>query len=113
MALQTIAESFHRLAVQLEAGDDAAIEVASFSKACDHVSVLFGCLGIAFKFAERDYVAKVSGCSVISYHCTISLCIFQTLLIYCCLCIDISSCALACCFRVLLSIHLVKHYLVE
>ncbi|KAJ7169401.1 hypothetical protein O6H91_Y242300 [Diphasiastrum complanatum] len=59
MALQTIAESFHRLAVQLEAGDDAAIEVASFSKACDHVSVLFGCLGIAFKFAERDYVAKV------------------------------------------------------
>uniref|UniRef100_M8ATP3 Glycolipid transfer protein domain-containing protein 1 n=1 Tax=Aegilops tauschii TaxID=37682 RepID=M8ATP3_AEGTA len=31
-----------------------------FSRACSNVSVLFGCLGIAFKFAEMDYVAKAS-----------------------------------------------------
>ncbi|XP_020591820.1 accelerated cell death 11 [Phalaenopsis equestris] len=35
------------------------IESVNFSDACSRVSVLFGCLGIAFKFAERDYVSKV------------------------------------------------------
>ncbi|KAI4985308.1 hypothetical protein ZWY2020_017938 [Hordeum vulgare] len=29
-------------------------------RACSNVSVLFGCLSIAFKFAEMDYVAKAS-----------------------------------------------------
>ncbi|XP_037431694.1 histone H3.3-like [Triticum dicoccoides] len=32
-----------------------------FSRACSNVSVLFGCLGIAFKFSLMDYVAKASG----------------------------------------------------
>uniref|UniRef100_M8BPM1 Uncharacterized protein n=1 Tax=Aegilops tauschii TaxID=37682 RepID=M8BPM1_AEGTA len=32
-----------------------------FSRACSNVSVLFCYLGIAFKFAEMDYVAKASG----------------------------------------------------
>ncbi|KAK3430633.1 hypothetical protein EUGRSUZ_E02492 [Eucalyptus grandis] len=58
--LRKIAQSFKELAAA--AGDDsraAAVEVAPFSHACSLVSPLFGCLGIAFKFAEMDYVAKV------------------------------------------------------
>lgn len=35
------------------------MELGPFSKACALVSPLFRCLGIAFKFAELDYVAKV------------------------------------------------------
>ncbi|XP_037410492.1 histone H3.3-like [Triticum dicoccoides] len=34
-----------------------------FSRAYSNVSILFGCLGIAFKFALMDYVAKASGLS--------------------------------------------------
>lgn len=59
--LRKIAQSFKELAAAA-AGDDsraAAVEVAPFSHACSLVSPLFGCLGIAFKFAEMDYVAKV------------------------------------------------------
>ncbi|KAL8208822.1 hypothetical protein R6Q57_008234 [Mikania cordata] len=36
------------------------IQLASFSRACSLISPLFRCLGIAFKFAEMDYVAKVN-----------------------------------------------------
>ncbi|KAI8568443.1 hypothetical protein RHMOL_Rhmol02G0199700 [Rhododendron molle] len=39
--------------------DAVQLETAPFSHACSLVSPLFGCLGIAFKFAEIDYVAKV------------------------------------------------------
>ncbi|CAL9158774.1 unnamed protein product [Musa hybrid cultivar] len=60
--LRRIAEAFEGLA---EAANckTASMEVAPFSRACSHVSVLFGCLGIAFKFAEMDYVAKVEDLS--------------------------------------------------
>ncbi|KAL9237022.1 hypothetical protein vseg_011612 [Gypsophila vaccaria] len=51
--LRKIAKAFEGLA------DQPDIAVAPFSEACAFVSPLFGCLGIAFKFAERDYVAKV------------------------------------------------------
>lgn len=56
--LTKISESFKELAatVNLQASD---VELAAFSRACSYVSPLFGCLGIAFKFAEMDYVAKV------------------------------------------------------
>lgn len=56
--LTKISESFKELAatVNLQAAD---VELAAFSRACSYVSPLFGCLGIAFKFAEMDYVAKV------------------------------------------------------
>ncbi|XP_050370137.1 accelerated cell death 11 [Argentina anserina] len=56
--LRKIAEAFEELeaAVNSQTGE---VEVARFSKACALVSPLFGCLGIAFKFAEMDYVAKV------------------------------------------------------
>ncbi|KAH7300640.1 hypothetical protein KP509_24G072600 [Ceratopteris richardii] len=63
--LQRIAVSFSELATCFNSEETKQEEakrnllVASFSSACSNVSVLFGCLGIAFKFAEMDYVAKV------------------------------------------------------
>ncbi|CAL1408234.1 unnamed protein product [Linum trigynum] len=35
------------------------LRLDSFCQACSLVSVLFSCLGLAFKFAETEYVAKV------------------------------------------------------
>lgn len=57
--LRKISDSFKELAatVNSEGGD---VEVAFFSRACALISPLFDCLGIAFKFAEMDYVAKVA-----------------------------------------------------
>ncbi|KAG7025130.1 Accelerated cell death 11 [Cucurbita argyrosperma subsp. argyrosperma] len=56
--LRNISESFKALAATVNA-ETTAVEVAPFSRACSFISPLFGCLGIAFKFAEMDYVAKV------------------------------------------------------
>ncbi|XP_052184088.1 accelerated cell death 11 [Diospyros lotus] len=60
--LRLIADAFKDLADNLGSQSPSGIvhlEVAPFSRACSLVSPLFGCLGIAFKFAELDYVAKV------------------------------------------------------
>ncbi|XP_030464730.2 accelerated cell death 11 [Syzygium oleosum] len=63
--LRKIGRSFKELAAAVDSQAAAAaaggvgVEVAPFSTACSLVSPLFGCLGIAFKFAEMDYVAKV------------------------------------------------------
>jgi len=57
--LKKMAEAFEGLAISVNT-QGANIEVAPFSHACSLVSPLFSCLGIAFKFAEMDYVAKVS-----------------------------------------------------
>lgn len=56
--LRKITEAFKELAATVNS-QTVNMEVAPFSKACSLVSPLFGCLGIAFKFAELDYVAKV------------------------------------------------------
>ncbi|CAN6683758.1 unnamed protein product [Malus baccata var. baccata] len=56
--LRKIAEAFKELEAAVNS-QAAEVEVAPFSRACSLVSPLFGCLGIAFKFAEMDYVAKV------------------------------------------------------
>lgn len=56
--LRKIAEAFKELELAVNS-QTAEVEVAPFSQACSLVSPLFGCLGIAFKFAEMDYVAKV------------------------------------------------------
>ncbi|XP_065882268.1 accelerated cell death 11 [Euphorbia lathyris] len=56
--LRKISEAFKELAVAVNS-QTPDLEVGSFSHACSLVSPLFGCLGIAFKFAEMDYVAKV------------------------------------------------------
>ncbi|KAL3344953.1 hypothetical protein AABB24_024081, partial [Solanum stoloniferum] len=60
--LRKMAEAFKDLANTLNSqtlDESAKMEVAPFSHACTLVSPLFRCLGIAFKFAELDYVAKV------------------------------------------------------
>lgn len=57
--LRKIAEAFKDLAITVNA-QDSDLKVAPFSHACSLVSPLFSCLGIAFKFAEMDYVNKVN-----------------------------------------------------
>ena len=56
--LRRIAASFEELAAVAKQQPAASMDAGAFSRACSNVSVLFGCLGIAFKFAEMDYVAK-------------------------------------------------------
>ncbi|XP_042520943.1 accelerated cell death 11-like [Macadamia integrifolia] len=57
--LGKIAEAFKDLAATINSGTQD-VKVAQFSRACSLISPLFGCLGITFKFAEMDYVAKVN-----------------------------------------------------
>jgi hypothetical protein len=58
--LRKISEAFKELEATVNSQTpDIEVEVAPFSRACSLISPLFGCLGIAFKFAEIDYVAKV------------------------------------------------------
>jgi len=60
--LRKISDAFNDLAITVNSqtlDHDPQLELASFSSACSLVSPLFRCLGIAFKFAELDYVAKV------------------------------------------------------
>ncbi|ESQ28408.1 hypothetical protein EUTSA_v10019106mg [Eutrema salsugineum] len=68
--LSVITEAFEDLADFLkprrnkrcDENDDESIDglrLDAFCSACTHVSVLFGCLGFAFKFAEMEYVSKV------------------------------------------------------
>ncbi|CAI9776052.1 unnamed protein product [Fraxinus pennsylvanica] len=59
-----MAEAFKELANAVnsqcpDGEEEPRIELGPFSLACSLVSPLFRCLGIAFKFAELDYVAKV------------------------------------------------------
>ncbi|KAL7145083.1 hypothetical protein ABFS83_07G055400 [Erythranthe nasuta] len=61
--LKVMAEAFKELAEKINQcpdGEEARLELVPFSRACSLVSPLFRCLGIAFKFAELDYVAKVN-----------------------------------------------------
>lgn len=64
--LSVVANAFEELARSIESGS-RDLQLAQFSAACSLVSVLFGCLGMAFKFAEIEYVAKV--CSFLSSLC--------------------------------------------
>ncbi|XP_010540612.1 PREDICTED: accelerated cell death 11-like [Tarenaya hassleriana] len=56
--LRKISDAFKELASSVNS-PSPDVQLAQFSHACSLVSPLFGCLGIAFKFAEMDYVAKV------------------------------------------------------
>lgn len=69
--LRKIAEAFKSLSNSINKDDNnnnsqtlenenCLLELAPFSNACSLVSPLFRCLGIAFRFAEMDYVSKVS-----------------------------------------------------
>ncbi|XP_010066731.1 ACD11 homolog protein-like [Eucalyptus grandis] len=61
--LSGIAEAFEEMAGLLlrppDDGRSVELRLDKFCDACSLVSVLFGCLGLAFKFAEMEYVAKV------------------------------------------------------
>ncbi|KAL5999893.1 hypothetical protein ACLOJK_034570 [Asimina triloba] len=58
--LSTIANAFEDLAGSIPPDDsDSTLNLSQFLSACSLVSVLFGFLGFAFKFAELEYVSKV------------------------------------------------------
>ncbi|KAF8040237.1 hypothetical protein BT93_B2468 [Corymbia citriodora subsp. variegata] len=58
-SLSGIADAFEKLAGSLSS-DGGGLRLDALCDACAPVSVLFGCLGIAFKFAKLEYVSKVS-----------------------------------------------------
>ncbi|KAL8531670.1 hypothetical protein ACS0TY_008312 [Phlomoides rotata] len=59
--LSAVADAFEELSAVVKAkGFDDDLDLKTFCDACSLVSILFGCLGIAFKFAELEYVSKVS-----------------------------------------------------
>ncbi|TVU45419.1 hypothetical protein EJB05_04906 [Eragrostis curvula] len=57
--LTAVAEAFEELARGM-AADGGELRLAPFGDTCALVSVLFSSLGMAFKFAEIEYVAKVN-----------------------------------------------------
>ncbi|XVF43040.1 hypothetical protein PTKIN_Ptkin02bG0008800 [Pterospermum kingtungense] len=58
--LSAIAQAFEELSEFLGSRNkDEELRLDKFCDACSLVSVLFSCLGLAFKFAEMEYVAKV------------------------------------------------------
>ncbi|GAA0152578.1 transfer/carrier protein [Lithospermum erythrorhizon] len=59
-ALSAMAEAFEELSgIIKEHGLDFDLSLKPFCHACSYVSVLFGFLGFAFKFAEMEYTSKV------------------------------------------------------
>ena len=69
MAMKTppsaIAQAFEELSEFLGCQmKDEKLRLDTFYDACSLVSVLFSCLGLAFKFAEMEYVAKVHCLSI-------------------------------------------------
>lgn len=57
--LSAITEAFEDLSKKLRE-EQRDIRLDTFCEAASLVSILFRCLGLAFKFAELEYVAKVS-----------------------------------------------------
>jgi hypothetical protein len=68
--LTAVAEAFEELVRGMDA-DGGELRVAPFSDTCALVSVLFSSLGMAFRFAEMEYVTKVSARSIRKF-CAIS-----------------------------------------
>lgn len=61
--LSGIVEAFEELTKILNSrkvsGSQEGLRLDTFCQACSLVSILFSCLGLAFKFAEMEYVSKV------------------------------------------------------
>ncbi|KAB1212544.1 Ceramide-1-phosphate transfer protein [Morella rubra] len=57
--LRNLSEAFKELAANVDS-QTADVELAPFSRACSLILPLIRSLGIAFKFAELDYVGKVN-----------------------------------------------------
>ncbi|KAL3636097.1 hypothetical protein CASFOL_020644 [Castilleja foliolosa] len=59
--LSAVADAFEEISSVLKGkGFNYDLDLKTFCDACSLVSILFGCLGIAFKFAEFEYVSKVN-----------------------------------------------------
>lgn len=76
--LSLIVDAFEKLAKlvnSINGGGDCKTDLRldTFCEACSLVSVLFSCLGLAFKFAEMEYVSKVDRPSSIFILILISL----------------------------------------
>ncbi|KAK1416151.1 hypothetical protein QVD17_31939 [Tagetes erecta] len=61
-ALTLIADAFEKLSDSMKNKNYASFELnlKPFCEACSLISILFGSLGIAFKFAEMEYTSKVN-----------------------------------------------------
>ncbi|KAK4772324.1 hypothetical protein SAY86_014099 [Trapa natans] len=59
MPLSGVVDAFEGLATFLQSSRSQDLRLDTFCDACSLVSVLFGSLGLAFKFAEMEYVAKM------------------------------------------------------
>ncbi|KAB1218620.1 hypothetical protein CJ030_MR3G026500 [Morella rubra] len=58
--LSAVAEAFEEMAKLLKSRkEDQQLRLDTFCEACSLVSVFFGCLGLAFKFAESEYLSKI------------------------------------------------------
>ncbi|XP_071722231.1 accelerated cell death 11-like [Rutidosis leptorrhynchoides] len=67
--LRNLVEAFKELAATLNNStqqENVELGVAPFAHACSLISPLFVCVGIAYKFAEMDYVAKVHDLAEVS-----------------------------------------------
>lgn len=58
--LALVAAAFEDLSRMIDGDGPCDLRLAPFYSACSLVTVLFGCLGFAFKFAELEYASKVS-----------------------------------------------------
>ncbi|RDX88881.1 ACD11-like protein, partial [Mucuna pruriens] len=69
--LSAIAEAFEELSKRVIPLDSSCdIPLDTFCEASSFVSILFRCLGLAFKFAELEYVAKLQGLLEASKTCS-------------------------------------------
>ncbi|KAB1218617.1 hypothetical protein CJ030_MR3G026497 [Morella rubra] len=58
--LSAVVEAFEEMAKLLKSRkEDQQLRLDTFCEACSLVSVFFGCLGLAFKFAESEYLSKI------------------------------------------------------
>ncbi|CAN6328875.1 unnamed protein product [Urochloa humidicola] len=57
--LRRMAAAFEELAAIAERSPAGEMDLGTFSGTCSTASVLLGCFGIAFKFAEMDFASKV------------------------------------------------------
>ena len=83
--LAAMAEAFEELSKLVKTCPSYHLRLITFCDACSLVSVLFGCLGIAFKFAELEYVSKVLFFHLnrsLSLSLSLSLWVFQESIIF-------------------------------
>lgn len=80
--LTSIVEAFEELAKFLQTQQQQQqqrLSLDTFCQASSLVSILFSCLGLAFKFAEMEYVSKVpflSSIHLLTFQIQSKLCVF-------------------------------------